>query len=211
MDESLRRACYFAALSRLQRGLLHDVRSHLGSVALQLELIGEILAREGESAGGLAGRLRPSLERGKTGLGRVRTEIERTLGALAPPAGSGLDLMDCLREIEALVSTTAREREVTWTVAPAAGPSIALASPVAAREILSITAIESLFALPAGGRLDIGSGIAEHFASVSFAGAAEPAPDLPWFQIVREAVGALGGAARSDSTGVELRLPLLES
>ena len=210
MDESLRRTCYFSALSRLQRGLVHDVRSHLGSVALQFELVGEILAREGESAAGLRARLRPSLDRGKSALDRVRAEMERALGTLAAPGTRGLDLMEALHEIEGLVSSTSRERSVTWSLASGPNEAIELGTPDVAWEVLSIAAIESMFALPSGGRLDVTAAVERPFASVVLTGAAAP-PDPAWYQIASSALESIGGSMRSNPPRLELRLPMAGS
>jgi hypothetical protein len=209
MEENLRRACYFSALSRLQRGLVHDVRDRLASVALQLELGGEILAREGDSAAALKARLQPSLDRGRAALERVRSEMERALGALAAPEVRGLDLMGALREIEALVSSTARERAVTWSVAPGPNEAIELGLPDVAWEVLAIAAIESMFALPSGGRLEISAEVQRPFAAVVFMGPGQPDP--AWYRIASGALESIGGSMRSDPPRLEMRLPLVGS
>ena len=207
-DESLRRACYLAALSRLQRGLAHDARSHLGSIALQFELIGELLERESPPGEGLARRLKPAVERGRAGLERARRDFELAIGTLAPPAGEVLDLGACLAELEALIAAGAADRPVRWPAEPGASPALRVAHPAIAREALSIAAIEMTFANPPGGPLEVSLDSSRAQARVSFAGAMPP-HDACWRRAVEESLASLGGSVRDGEARLELVFPLL--
>src|SRR5438552_1923351 len=80
LDTQARHARYLDALAGLSPHHAHDVRGLLGSVALHLDVAGELLARDQGITPAAAERARAEIGRARTGLGQVLDAIEALIG-----------------------------------------------------------------------------------------------------------------------------------
>lgn len=153
-NDPVRRARFLEALARLHPSWVHESRSQLGSVSLQLDLMLELLGTAGE-AGLDPARFRVCVERARSGVGRLERGLDLHLGAARPrpshdPPGLGV----MLEEVVALVTPAARERTVAWPPAPQ-GAMPTPRDTEAVREWLLIAAVGSIFTAPEGSAVEL--------------------------------------------------------
>jgi len=206
MSTDALRAHYLESLSRLQRGWVHETRSHLGNVSLQLDLMSELLDRAGLEAAG-RDRLGAPIGRARAGVTRLERCLDLYLGAAMArrDQGPGLDLASTLAELGELLEPAARERQVAWSAAGA--PPVAV--PRVAREALGVAAVGLLLDSPAGSSLALRCEHSGDRVAVRFSAAPSAAGEPAWLPAVRDALSACGGSARlaGDRGALELSFP----
>ncbi len=208
-EDSLRHSHYLDALARLSPGLAHETRSHLGNVALQVRLLGELLSRETTLDPEARARLAAPLERAQRGLERLEATLIRALGLRLPAGGEVADLDAFVRDLGPLLAPRARERGVDWTVEAPGRPLKIGDRGGALREAVLIAAVRLLECAPAEGRLAARLESDGRGASLAFEGAA-PGADEDWLEVVRSTLAARRGAAAlaSPHEGLTLCVPL---
>ena len=203
--DPLRRDLYLRTLARLRRSLDHELRSHAGSVSLQLDLMSELVAR-GVADGA---KLEAPIQRAKTGLERLRKTAAAVVEATDVERGrNGADLGAVLRGIEGLLAPRARELGVTWAAVAPLEPVPLAGDGDAVREALTIAAVESLEALPNGARLTLAAAVDGGRAAVALEGAIADSSS-PTLALVRAAIASAGGEAVAGDDGApRFTLPL---
>jgi len=158
-DDRLRRTQYLESLARLQPSWVHESRSHLGNVSLQLDLLGELLP--GADGVADATRLRAPIERARGGVDRLERCLDLYVGAARPrPAEETVDLAALLAEVGELVAPAVRDRHLSWSCVRATGGPGFAGPPAprdvaAVREWLLIAAVEAVFGTSPGGSVEV--------------------------------------------------------
>jgi len=148
----LRLAAQMGALAGLYPGVVHDLKSPLNALVVNLELLKASISET------------PDVERQRRytrilseEVARLNLTIERLLPAAAPPgdARGRFDLAQVARDVEALLSPRARQQRVALEVAVPEGPVILDGWRDQARQALLAVALNGLEAMPGGGTLGI--------------------------------------------------------
>lgn len=119
LDRVVRLAAHMQVLSGLYHGVVHDLKSPINALVVNLELLKVSLTEN------------PEVERQRRYVGildeelmRLNRAVERLLPAAGPPRDeeeSRFDLRALVEEVAALVSTTARHQNVRLEVVPGDG------------------------------------------------------------------------------------------
>lgn len=149
-----RLASHMRALSGLFHGLVHDLKSPINSLVVNLELLKASISDT------------PDLERQKRyvrildeELVRLNRSVERLLPAAGPPSEerARFDLRDLVERISELLATTARHQSVKYElVLPDEGRKVPVdGHPDHVKQAFLALAINALEAMPEGGRLEV--------------------------------------------------------
>lgn len=152
-DRLLRQAAHMGVLSGLYHGVVHDLKSPLNSLVVNLELLKASLGEQ------------PELERQHRYVRVLHEELmrlNRAVDRLLPAAGPGndqpgrFDLRDLLDEVVSLVSTTARHQSIRVTVDAGAERVPIEGYRDRVRQALLCVITNALEAMPEGGELALG-------------------------------------------------------
>jgi signal transduction histidine kinase len=153
-ERILRLASHMGVLSGLYHGLVHDLKSPLNTLVVNLELLRSSIAE------------RPDVERQNRYVSILHEELmrlNRAVERLLPAAGPSrdergrFDLRDLLDEVVTLVSTTARHQGVKVEVrSEGAGAILVEGYHDRMREALLCVITNALEAMPRGGALGLG-------------------------------------------------------
>ncbi len=206
-DASPSRALYLESLAGLHRAWAHEARAHLGNVALQLDLLSELLAR-GSDPGAPDERLAAPVRRARQGAARLERWLEVCLGAAAPLASRAVapGLAGLLAEVAEMVEPAARERRVVLEVGADSGAGAGARADEPVREALALVAIGLVAESEGGTTLDVGLAPDGEGAVVSFRGA-EPAAGSRWLAAARAALEGAGGRVTARAGGIDLAIP----
>ncbi len=169
----LRLASQMRVLAEFYPGVVHDLKSPLNALVVNLELLKASLGE------------RPDVERQRRyvrildeELARLNGVIERLLPAAAPPgdAPGRFDLRQVIGEVEALLSPRARLQRVTVEVTLPGGPLILDGWRGRVKQALLALALNGLEAMPEGGTLAIVAAAHDAEAAVSVT---DTGPGLP--------------------------------
>lgn len=153
-ERVFRLAAHMRALSGLFHGLVHDLKSPINSLVVNLELLKASISES------------PDIERQKRyvrildeELVRLNRSVERLLPAAGPPQEDlgRFDLRDLVEQASELLSTTARHQSVKYQLdLPEDGKMV----PVHGyrdhvKQALLALAVNALEAMPRGGRLEV--------------------------------------------------------
>jgi len=210
LDTQARHARYLEALAGLSPHHPHDVRGLLGSVALHLDVAGELLAGDVAPAG--VERARAEMGRAKTGLRQVLEALEALLGLTrSSPAGTQrFDLRELIRELQAMLAPAVHDRKFEWSAHLPEPPAYVTGEREALRQALLIAVVEMLLRLMPPGRIELsvtsaGDRVELAIAGVSAAGTPHSGPgdaDTPGGSDVLEIVSTTfepnGGVARAE-------------
>jgi signal transduction histidine kinase len=163
-DRLLRRAAHMGVLAGLYHGVVHDLKSPLNSLVVNLELLKASISEQPEVA-----RQHRYVRVLHEELMRLNQAVDRLL----PAAGPGndqpgrFDLRDLLDEVVSLVSTTARHQSVRVTVDAGAGPVPIEGYRDRVRQALLCVITNALEAMPKGGALTLGLAVHGDRAALS--------------------------------------------
>lgn len=151
-ESVLRQAAHMRALSGLFHGLVHDLKSPINALVVNLELLKASVSET------------PDLERQRRyvqilhdELMRLNRSVERLLPAAAPASDERgrFDLKDLVEEVAPLLSTTARHQNVKLEIhAPEERFPLEGHRDRLKQAFLALT-INALEAMPQGGRMDV--------------------------------------------------------
>lgn len=151
-DKVLRLASHMGVLTGLYHGVVHDLKSPLNTLVVNLELL---KASIGE---------RPEVERQRRYVAILHEELmrlNRAVERLLPTAGptrdehGRFDLRDLLDQVVTLVSTTARHQSVRVAVGAEGGPVLVEGYRDRVRQALLCVIANALEAMPEGGTLGL--------------------------------------------------------
>lgn len=217
-----RHARYLEALAGLSPHHAHDVRGLLGSVALHLDVAGELLASDGEVAPAAVARARAEIGRARSGLREVLEALEALLGLTRswPPGTQRFDLRDLVRDLEATLAPAVHDRKFEWSARLPGPPAFVTGEREALRQAVLIAVVEMLLGLTPPGRLEltltpVGDRVELAIAGVSTAGAPLSDPGAPTvasdsdrLEVVRTTFQSNGGLARAEGAArLVLTLP----
>ncbi len=157
IETDLRMAAQLRALTRVYRGVAHDLRAPLNAMVLNLELLRRSLdsmAMPGQDVAAKQQRWVAVIEQE---LQRLRRALDVLLAQTAPPSETAepFDLRNVIEEIEALLYPQARQQQVTLDVlAPDDVVTVVAHRDQIKQSVLNI-AINALEAMPAGGTLSM--------------------------------------------------------
>lgn len=149
---SLRLASQMSALSGLYPGVVHDLRSPLNALVVNLELLKASISDD------------PDVERQERyvrildeELMRLNDAIDRLLPAAAPPRDERgpFDLGEVVREVQALLAPQARHQRVAIEIDAPAEPLVLEGWRDRLKQALLAIAVNGLEAMPEGGTLAI--------------------------------------------------------
>lgn len=149
-----RLASHMRALSGLFHGLVHDLKSPINALVVNLELLKASISDD------------PDIERQRRyvrildeELMRLNRSVERLLPAAGPPREerSRFDLRDLIEQVSELLATTARHQSVKFQLdLPDDGRPVRVDGyPDHVKQAYLALAINALEAMPGGGRLDV--------------------------------------------------------
>lgn len=173
-DRVLRLASHMEVLSGLYHGVVHDLKSPLNTLVVNLELLKASIEE------------RPDVERQrryvailKEELMRLNRAVERLLPAAGPTRDEHgrFDLRDLLDQVVALVSTTARHQGVRVAVEPGSGPVMVEGTRDRLREALLCVITNALEAMPKGGTLGLSLEVRGDSAALAVADTGPGVPD----------------------------------
>lgn len=157
IEIDLRMAAQLRALTRVYRGVAHDLRAPLNAMVLNLEL----LRRSLDPATPRREEMEPKQKRWvdviEQELQRLRRALDVLLAQTAPPEEKAepFDLRGVLEEIEALLYPQARQQQVTLVVAVPEEMVTILALRDQVKQSALNIAINALEAMPEGGTLSM--------------------------------------------------------
>jgi signal transduction histidine kinase len=152
-DRVLRQASHMRALTGLYQGLVHDLKSPINALVVNLELLKTSVSET------------PDLERQRRyiqilndELMRLNQAVERLLPAAGPTSEERgrFDLKDLVAELAPLLSTTARHQSVRLEIQAPEGRLLLDAHRDRIKQAFLALSINALEAMPKGGRLEIG-------------------------------------------------------
>ena len=152
-DRVLRLASHMGVLTGLYHGVVHDLKSPLNTLVVNLELLKASIAEQ------------PDVERQRRYVAILHEELmrlNRAVERLLPAAGpvrderGRFDLRDLLDEAVTLVSTTARHQGIKVAVETGGAPVPVEGSRDWLRQALLCVIANALEAMPKGGTLDLG-------------------------------------------------------
>lgn len=148
----LRHAAHMRALSGLFHGLVHDLKSPINALVVNLELLKASVSEEPD-----VDRQRRYVRILHEELMRLNRAVERLLPAAAPASDEHgrFDLKDVVDEVAPLLSTTARHQNVKLEIhAPEERFPLEGYRDRIKQALLALT-INALEAMPEGGRMDV--------------------------------------------------------
>jgi signal transduction histidine kinase len=193
LQERLEHAQRSAALTRLVPGMAHDIKNPLNAMALQLALLGEKLAGEGEPPARAAAHLAAVKEQ----IGRVNEVVRRFVDVAEPVVGLGyVDVGALIADLASLLGHDARRRRVELVVDAPRGSLRSAADPVRTGRLLLSLVGGAMAAAPDGGRLEIQAAAGDGRVAVRVAHAAAEDGPPPGYDlaVAAAAAEALGGA-----------------
>jgi len=165
-DRVLRLASHMGVLSGLYHGVVHDLKSPLNTLVVNLELLKASIEN------------RPDVERQRRyvailqeELMRLNSAVERLLPAAGPTRDEHgrFDLRDLLDQVVTLVSTTARHQSVRVAVEAGSGPVLVEGYRDRVRQALLCVITNALEAMPEGGTLGLGLELREDSVALGVA------------------------------------------
>lgn len=151
-ESVLRQAAHMRALSGLFHGLVHDLKSPINTLVVNLELLKTSVSET------------PDLERQRRYIQILHDELmrlNRAVERLLPAAGPAreergrFDLGELVEEVAPLLSTTARHQSVKLTVRAPEERVLLDAYRDRIKQALLALAVNALEAMPQGGRMEI--------------------------------------------------------
>ncbi len=173
LASSLRLASQMSAMSGLYPGVVHDLRSPLNALVVNLELLKTSLSES------------PDVERQKRyvrildeELMRLNGAIDRLLPAAAPPRDERgrFDLGEVVREVEALLAPRARQQRVALEIDVPEEPLLLEGWRDRVKQALLSITVNGLEAMPEGGTLAISAARTGSGAALSVT---DTGPGLP--------------------------------
>jgi len=209
-EEWLEHSIRSQGLTRLVVGVAHDIKNPLNAMALQLALLTDKLAGNGEAAAASAGHLGALREQ----IGRVNEVVRRFLDVTDPSAPLGYtDLGALVADIACLYGHDARRRRIELAAdAPRASVRTRCDPGRAARLVLALFS-RAMSETPEGGRMTVRAATeAEHAVVALEHSAGDPDPETGYYtDVVAAAADALGGALavqrKGGTVGLTLYLP----
>lgn len=172
-EESLRLAAQMGVLSRLYPGVVHDLKSPLNTLVVNLELLKASISDAPDVARQerYVGVLREELQ-------RLNRSIESLLPAAAPPSDETgrFDLRELVEEVGGLVLAPARHQSVKLEVAPGDAPLPLDGRRGRLKQALLDVVLNALDAMPGGGSLELRAERHPHQAVVSVS---DSGPGIP--------------------------------
>jgi signal transduction histidine kinase len=155
IETDLRMAAQLRALTRLYRGVAHDLRAPLNAMVLNLELLRRSLDPANPRREDLEARQQRWVAIIEQELQRLRRALDVLLAQTAPPSekAEAFDLRGVLEEIHALLHPQARQQRIEVEVqVPGESVTVVAHRDQVKQATLNI-AINALEAMPEGGRL----------------------------------------------------------
>ncbi len=201
IEEDVHLATQMKSLGRVCRTVVHELRSPLGAMIVNMDLLRESLSdHEGDDAA-----VRNSRERY---VGVVRQEMERLnqtlfemLQQVAPftQKHERVDLRSVLRDLELLLTEQARRQHVAISTEISVESAHVIGRRDHLTQALLNIAVNALEAMPQGGRLEIGLRLNEGGAEVRFC---DTGPGLP--PGLLERIYEMGYSTKESGTGMGL-------
>lgn len=153
LETCVRLASQMRSLGSLYHAVVHDLKSPLNTLVVNLELLSSTLDPDGPQADKQKRYVRVLQEE----MQRLNRSIEKLMPAAAPPsdARGRFELADVLREIEILLSTHARHHSVALDIGYPAEKLPLEGYRDQVKLALLAVAINGLEAMPDGGRLRV--------------------------------------------------------
>src|SRR6185503_17617944 len=155
IEIDLRMAAQLRALTRVYRGVAHDLRAPLNAMVLNLELLCRSLDPETPRREDLEAKQQRWVAVIEQELQRLRRALDVLLAQTAPPAEKAepFDLRGVIEEIEALLYPQARQQQVVLDVSVPEDMVTVVGFRDQVKQSALNVAINALEAMPDGGRL----------------------------------------------------------
>ncbi len=201
LETDLRQAAQLRGLTRLYRGVAHDLKAPLNAMVLNLELLKQSLSAPEAADSDELARQRGRLQIVEEELARLGRALETLLSQTAPvrPLRERFDLRDLVREIENLLGPQARQQRVNLRVETPAAEVLVDARRDALKQALLNLAINGLEAMPDGGTLALSSRTDNGVATVAVQ---DSGPGIP--NAVRARVFEMHVTTKASGTGIGL-------
>jgi PAS domain S-box-containing protein len=154
MEERIQRASRLAALGDLTQRLVHEIRNPLSAMDINLQLLQERLARQGENAE--IGRYLAIITSETRRLNEVLRNVQ-SFSSPRPPVLEAIDLHQAIRRVILLLREEAVQNGIEITEDLRAGESQVLADVDQMEQVFINLFKNGIEAMPGGGKLEIGS------------------------------------------------------
>jgi signal transduction histidine kinase len=205
MSDPTPAARYLQALARVQSSQAHEIRAQLGSLTLQLGLVGEILKRSDSVDSETREKLQRYLGKADAATRELLQSLERLLTQTrsSGDAPGPLDLRQALREAEGVLAPLLKERHATCRLELPSLPVTVEGDRDGMRRALVVALLDAVETMPDGGACEIRL---DEAGTLRCSVAPSPA-SLASF---RDLFESQGGAARiaGDPPALEIRLPI---
>ena len=203
VPERLGMGSFLWALSRLNASQTHDLRGHLGSLALHVGLLGEAqkLASGQPETRAREERYLAAIDRDLRRLqGAVEALLEQTRLDGDDPQEQGpreFDLRDVLEDLGTLLATQCKRRRVEWSAVVPEEPAPVAGSRIATQHALTWLVVRAADTTPAGGTLVLRLSLEPAGVTLEIDADSpdEPIAELE-LDVVRSALAAQGGRLR---------------
>ncbi|HEV8628995.1 MAG TPA: HAMP domain-containing sensor histidine kinase [Thermoanaerobaculia bacterium] len=157
IETDLRLAAQLRALTRVYRGVAHDLRAPLNAMVLNLELLRRSLDPAAPPRPDLADKQQRWLSIIEQELQRLRRALDVLLAQTAPPSekAEAFDLRGVLEEIQALLYPQARQQRIELDSRVPEGEVTVVALRDQVKQSVLNIAINGLEAMPDGGKLGL--------------------------------------------------------
>jgi len=194
IEDQLRRADRLSALGELSAGMAHEIRNPLGSIRGTAEIL-----RDGVSADDPRYEFTEILMREADRLNRVVQDF-LDFARPAAPVHDQVDLNQSLREVLALTSRQAERAGVAVRFEPVQLPPVA-ADREQLKQVFLNLILNAIQAMPGGGQLTIGGGVADGTVRISFTDTGQGIAEAD-----REKIFSPFFTTRRDGTGLGLAI-----
>jgi signal transduction histidine kinase len=203
LETDLRQAVQLRGLTRLYRGVAHDLKAPLNAMVLNLELLKQSLSAPQTADPEERSRQRGKVEIVEEELARLGRALETLLSQTAPARplseSERFDLRALVEETERLLAPQARQQHVDLRVEAPSAEIMVTARRDALKQAILNLAINGLEAMPQGGALSLASRTSDSIATLAIQ---DSGPGIP--ESVRPRIFELHVTTKASGTGIGL-------